>query len=72
MTKTEKLGVDKIFKALDQNGDGLLDKYDVQKGYQDYFGKYMTDEEVTTIFNRVDIDGGGTIDYSEFLIAAMS
>ena len=32
----------------------------------------MTDEEVEEMFNKVDTDKSGIIDYSEFVVAAMS
>ena len=71
LTKNEKAGVDKIFKCLDSNGDGQIDKQDVKDGYAEYFGKYLSDREVKEIFDKIDVDRSGLIDYSEFLVAAM-
>lgn len=66
------MGVDKIFKCLDTDGDGQLNKVEFKNGYAEFFGKYLSDQEVTQMFDRVDTDKSGIIDYSEFLVAALS
>ena len=45
---------------------------DIKAGFAEYFDKNLTDEEVQAIFDRVDIDRSGVIDYSEFVVSAMS
>ena len=61
----------KVFKAFDKNGDGKLSIEEVKEGYLEHYGKVMSDEEVTNMFNAVDTDRSGFIDYSEFVVAAM-
>ena len=57
---------------MDLNGDGVLTKEEVRKGYQDYFGRALSDEEIDKMFDKVDVDKSGEIDYSEFIVASMN
>jgi calcium-dependent protein kinase len=72
LTKTEKENLDKIFKALDTNGDGKLSKEEIFEGYEQFFGKSLDKEGIEKMFDSVDIDKSGFIDYSEFVIASMN
>ena len=57
---------------MDLNGDGKLDKNEIQLGYKEYYDKDLSDEEINEIFSKVDADGSGEIEYSEFVIATMN
>ena len=70
--KEEKKDLEKIFKLMDKDGNGTLDKEEVMQGYEEHFGVQMTDEQIETMFRAVDIDGNGTIDYTEFVMATMA
>ena len=72
LNKGERDGLAKVFKAFDKNGDGKLSMQEVKEGYLEHYGKVMSDEEVEDMFNKVDTDKSGFIDYSEFVVAAMN
>lgn len=71
-SKEEKKDLEKIFKLMDKDGNGTLDKQEVMLGYEEHFGIQMTDEQVDAMFTAVDIDGNGAIDYTEFVMATMN
>jgi len=72
ISKSEKEKLGKIFKALDKNGDGKLSKEEIHDGYEEHFGKLLNEDELDQLFNDVDTDKSGFIDYSEFIVATMS
>ena len=57
---------------MDANGDGKLSKEEIKDGYGKHFGKSLTDEQIDEMFAKVDADGSGEIDYSEFVVATMN
>jgi calcium-dependent protein kinase len=42
------------------------------EGYDQFFGKNMDKNEIEKMFDAVDIDKSGFIDYTEFVVAAMN
>jgi calcium-dependent protein kinase len=57
---------------LDKNGDGNLSKQEILEGYEEVFGIPIIEEDVDRMFREIDIDGNGTIDYTEFVMATMN
>jgi len=72
LSKNEREQVDKVFRAMDRNGDGVLTKEEIKAGYLEYFGRSLNDPEIDEMFKKVDVDGNGAIDYSEFIVATMN
>lgn len=70
MSKEEKNEMLELFQSLDANGDGVLSREEIFEGYKLMLGETEAQKEVDRIFNEVDIDHSGSIDYNEFLIAA--
>lgn len=71
MTSKEKENLTKIFVSMDKNGDGTLTKEELLEGYTKLYGnKEKARIEVKTLLANADTDNNGTIDYSEFLLAA--
>jgi serine/threonine protein kinase len=50
MDKEEKEKIDDVFRAIDLNNDGTLNRQEVKQGYNTYFGRELTDEEIDSIF----------------------
>ena len=71
-TKEEKDEILQIFNELDTNNDGSLSYEELLTGYR----KVMSEEDaimhVEQIFQKVDIDKSGKIDYTEFVIASIN
>ena len=71
LTKEEKDKAETIFKAMNITRSGKLSKTEVKAGFLSVFKTFLSDKEIDEIFNRVDCDGTGEIEYSEFVIACM-
>lgn len=72
LSKNEKEQIDKVFRAMDTNGDGMLSKEEIKNGYAEFFGRSLNDNEIDEMFDKVDTDKSGAIDYSEFVVATMN
>jgi len=71
-SKEEKKDLEKIFKSMDKDGNGTLDREEVLAGYEEHFGVAVTSEMVDAMFKAVDLDGNNCIDYTEFVMATMN
>jgi calcium-dependent protein kinase len=72
LTKEETEEADELFRAMDIDGDGILTKEEIKASYQDIIGRSLSDDEVETMFDRVDADANGKISYSEFVVATLN
>jgi calcium-dependent protein kinase len=68
----EKKSLQKVFQALDKNGDGRLSKGELLDGYESVVGIAMSPDELSAAFDAIDMDKSGTIDYNEFLVATLN
>ncbi|CAE8609388.1 unnamed protein product [Polarella glacialis] len=63
----------KYFKSLDKNGDGNISKHELTQGLE-YMSKSIPGfkpEDLEALSAGLDSDGSGSIDYTEFLAAAI-
>lgn len=55
-SKSEREELARVFKNLDQNGDGRLSKDEVKEGYHHHYGRLISDKEIDEMFDAVDTD----------------
>jgi calcium-dependent protein kinase len=60
-------GLKNVFRKLDKNKDGRLTYDELRSGFEQVFGKYITDIQMQKIIEDVDGDNDGFISYEEFL-----
>jgi calcium-dependent protein kinase len=72
ISKEDKNELLELFQQFDKNGDGVLSKEEIMEGYKAYLGEVEAEKEAERIMNEVDMDQSGTIDYNEFILAALN
>ncbi|KRX08642.1 Protein kinase-like domain [Pseudocohnilembus persalinus] len=73
VTQNEKDELLKAFKNLDKNGDGQLSKEELTEGYMNVENDRIKVEAlVDNIFQQVDTNNSGKVDFSEFIVAALN
>ena len=68
--KDERLELEKQFKEWDINGDGVLSKNEIIKGYKKVYN-HVDENEIENMIKSIDLDGNGVIDYHEFLVCTL-
>ena len=70
LTANETKQFVEMFKSLDENSDGVLTKEEIQKGVDACkLGNKITKENIDNIFDSMDVDKNGLINYTEFISA---
>ena len=62
----------KLFNQIDVNGDGKINKNELLKGLQPKIKSDTLKKDVDIIFQNIDMDNNGYIEYEEFVRAAVS
>jgi Ca2+-binding EF-hand superfamily protein len=64
--------IHRVFRDIDTKGDGVLHFQEVAEGFKRIFGENSQEyRNVALTFEQMDLDGSGTIDYTEFCAAGM-
>lgn len=69
--KDEKTKLYNVFKSLDKDGDGQLDRKELKEAYSKSESIFGSEEEIEEIFKKIDVNNTGHIDFSEFLLATL-
>jgi calcium-dependent protein kinase len=73
LSKAEKEKLSRVYKVIDETGEGKLDKDELLEAFKKYLEySAFSKDEIDLIFSCIDFDKSGFIDYSEFMIAAMN
>jgi len=62
-----------VFREMDTNGDGVLELDEIKAGFKKIYGISRQEElvKIEEMFAKLDLDGSGTIDYTEFCAAGL-
>lgn len=71
VTHKEIKELKKVFQALDKNGDGRLSKEELMEGYKSTLGTFDLEQKIIEVISKVDSDGNGFVDYTEFIQATL-
>ena len=67
-SQQEKEDLSKAFEQLDKNGDGVLTRSELVEGYTKvYQDRQKAEEMVRVIWEELDINGSGDINFTGFL-----
>lgn len=72
LTKQEVDALTEQFNDIDKNGNGTLSHDEIMDAYRNIKGIDFDEDEVRELIARVDADNSGEIDYSEWLMTAVS
>ena len=62
----------KLFNQIDINQDGKINEQELYEGLKSRIKSETLEQDVKDIFNKLDMDGSGNIEYEEFVRAAVS
>ena len=62
----------KLFYMIDTDGDGKITKEELFKGLNDIVTNKISEKDFDVIFEHIDLNNNGFIDYEEFIAAAVN
>ena len=72
LTQQELNSLAEQFKEFDKDGSGALSPDEVKIALREVQGVDYNEHEIAEIIKKIDIDGDGEINYSEFLMASLN
>lgn len=72
LTQQELNHLAEQFKEFDKDGSGALSPEEVKQALREVQGVDYNEQEIQEIIKKIDIDGDGEINYSEFLMASLN
>ncbi|CAD8096125.1 unnamed protein product [Paramecium primaurelia] len=70
LTQEQKGEILNIFQEFDSNRDGKISTQELIEGYKKYqTSTKLEDHDIETLVKRIDSNGNGYLDYTEFLLA---
>lgn len=70
LNKEKREELAKVFQSWDRNNDGFLSKSEIKGAFKKYNRLIAATIDFDQLFDMIDQDGSGDIEYQEFLIAA--
>lgn len=67
----QKEAIQKLFKIMDESGDGIITHKELIVGFKKVLGEEISDDEAKSIFKKVDLDDNGSLDFKDFLISSV-
>ena len=64
--------IKEVFIKIDSSKDGLLTLEEIKTGMREAFDNMNSNFDWQELFKEIDTDGSGTIDYGEFVTAAVN
>lgn len=72
LTQQELSEAANTFKEFDKDGSGALSPEELKHCLREIQGLEYNEREVNELIERIDVDGDGEINYSEFLMASLN
>lgn len=72
LTQQELNQLAEQFKEFDKDGSGALSPDELKIALREVQGVDYNEQEIKEIIKKIDIDGDGEINYSEFLMASLN
>ncbi|CAD8147146.1 unnamed protein product [Paramecium pentaurelia] len=67
--KDDKKVLNRIFRKIDKDNNGTISKDELKSALQQIYSKNQLDDKVDKIFDFLDVNQSGSLDFSEFVAA---
>ena len=65
----KRIRIKDVFRKFDTSGDGILDRSELMQGLRDICGSAIKQRDLEAVYSLVDADGGGEVEFIEFVTA---